>query len=172
MHLLLEHDSLGVDALLEYLADNFLAVLRLIEEYDSEGTSPKLLLEVVEHVINKDALIVGDRNLCLWNRGSGPWLIVDYCLIKFLRLSDLLHHDTRDQLGDFTPVGIIETNKIFFELRGVDDPSVPPVELLVPSIEVPLLGLSCLSQEWEDQGLVEGLQLVLGDDKVASWCCN
>ena len=83
MHLLLEHDSLGVDALLEYLADNFLAVLGLIEEYDSEGTPAKLLLEVVEHVINKDALIVGNGNLCLWNRGSGHWLMDDYCLVKF-----------------------------------------------------------------------------------------
>jgi hypothetical protein len=171
LHLLLEHDSLSVDALPEYLVDNFLAVLGLIEEYDSEGTPAKLLLEAVEHVINKDAQIVGDRNLCLWNRGSGPWLMDD-CLIKFLLLSDLLDSDTRDQLGDFTPVGIIETNKIFFELRGVDDPAAPAVELPVPSIEVPLLGLTCLCQEWEDHGLVEGLKLVLGDDKVASWCCN
>jgi hypothetical protein len=54
----------------------------------------------------------------------------------------------------------------------VDDPAVPPVELLVPSIEVPLLGLTCLSNEWEYQSLVERLQLVLGDDKVASWFCN
>ena len=126
MHLLLEHDILGVNALLEYLADYFLAFLGLIEVNDSEGTPAKLLNEVVEYVINKNALFVGNRNLCLWNRRSSPWLM-DEDLVKFGGLSHLLDRDTRDQPGDFTPVGIIETNKIFFELRGVDETAVPAV---------------------------------------------
>jgi hypothetical protein len=126
LHLLLEHDILGVNALLEYLADYFLAFLGLIEVNDSEGTPAKLLYEVVEYVINKDALFVGHRNLCLWNRGSSPWLM-DEDLVKFGGLSHLLDRDTRDQLGDFTPVCIIETNKIFFELRGVNYTAVPVV---------------------------------------------
>jgi hypothetical protein len=126
LHLLLEHHILSVNALVEYLADYFLAVLGLVEVNDSEGTPAKLFNEVIEYVINKNALIVGHLNLCLWNRGSSSWL-VDVNLVKFGGLSHLLDRDTREQLGDFTPVGIIETNKIFFELRGVDDPAVPVV---------------------------------------------
>jgi hypothetical protein len=125
---------------------------------------------VVEHVINKNALFVGHRNLCLWNRGSSPWLMDDY-LVKFGGLSHLLDRDTRDQLWDFTPVGIIETNKIFFELRGVNNPAAPAVELRVPCIEAPV-GLTWMIEVWDDQFVIEGDKLVLAQDTVTTRCSN
>ena len=57
-------------------------------------------------------------------------------LIKFFGLSHLINLESRDQLGNFIPVGVFETNKIFFELRGVNNSAVPPVKLREPSIEV------------------------------------
>ena len=49
----------------------------------------------------------------------------------------------------------------------MDDPAVPAVELREPSIEAPDR-LTRMLQVWDDQGLVEGLQLVLAKDTV----CN
>ena len=74
-----------------------------------------------------------------------------------------------DKLGDFTPVCIFKTNKIFFELRGVDDPSILAVELCVPSIEAPL-GLTEMIEVLHDQIVKKGLQLVLTKDIIATRC--
>jgi hypothetical protein len=86
--------------------------------------------------MNMDFLIVGICFLYICDRGRTPGFLVD-CLIKFMGFSHLLHIESLDQLGDFIPVGIIVNYNIFFELRGVNDPSVPAVEFCVPSIEAP-----------------------------------
>ena len=54
----------------------------------------------------------------------------------------------------------IDTNNVVFEFRGMDDPAVPAVELRVPLVKGEN-GLAWMHEVWDDQGVIDGLQLVL-----------
>ena len=137
MHILLFIHFLRGDLILEYLAHYFLACLRLVEVNNSEGSPAKLLLLIVVLLINIDLdfLFLGNCLLFFCNSGGSPGCQTEG-LIKFYGGSHLLHLESRDQPGDFTPVIVIGTNQALNELRGVDDPAAPAVELRVPLVEV------------------------------------
>ena len=107
-----------------------------------------------------------NQRICSSGRSSELLLFVD--LTKPGCLSHILHLDARDEPADFIPVSVLDADKIFFECRGVDDPAVPGVQMVVV---VPIIkavhGLRLMLEVRHDKALVEDLHLLLVKDTVA-----
>lgn len=105
-----------------------------------------------------------NQRICSSGR-SPELLFVD--LTKPGCLSHILHLDARDEPADFIPVSVLDADKIVFECRGVDDPAVPGVQMVVVPIIKAVHGLRLMLEVRPDKALVEDLHLLLAKDTVA-----